>query len=353
MLIAVIATWLAAGAFLAAHEIGTTRVTVRFPTPSSYDIEIVTDGQALLEKLETITGHTSNRAPGARFVALEQVFRDRVQLAFDGRVMHPQTLATFAPPANELSPPKAIVRLTGIVPPGANHLTWTYGWTFASYALRVENSTGDPITQWLDGNESSRPVPLGQALPRVGRLQVFAQYLRLGFIHIVPGGLDHILFVLGLFLLSSTWSRLLWQVSAFTIAHTISLGLAMNGLVAARPSLVEPLIAVSIAYVAVENVLLRELKPWRVVLVFAFGLLHGLGFAGVLSELGLPRSQFATALAAFNLGVEGGQLFVIAAATAAVGWCRSASFYRQRVVIPASLAIAVVAVYWTVQRLGY
>jgi hypothetical protein len=137
------------------------------------------------------------------------------------------------------------------------------------------------------------------------------------------------------------------------VAHTISLGLAMNGLVAARPSLVEPLIAVSIFYVAVENVLLRDLKPWRVALVFAFGLLHGLGFAGVLGELGLPRGQFATALVAFNIGVEGGQLFVIAAATAAVGWWCSASFYRQRVVIPASLAIAVIAMYWTVQRLGY
>jgi hypothetical protein len=159
------------------------------------------------------------------------------------------------------------------------------------------------------------------------------------------------LFVLGLFLLCTTWRTLLWQVSAFTVAHTISLGLAMNGLVSPRPSLVEPLIALSIGYVGVENVVLRELKPWRVALVFAFGLLHGLGFAGALTELGLPRRQFATALVAFNLGVEAGQLFVIGAAMTAVGWWRNAPYYRRRVTVPVSVAIAGIAIYWTLQRL--
>src|SRR6185436_2780023 len=104
-------------------------------------------------------------------------------------------------------------------------------------------------------------------------------------------------------------------------------------------SVVEPDIAQSITCVAVENVLTRELKPWRVALVFAFGLLHGLGFAGVLTELGLPRVQFVTALVAFNGGVELGQLAVIGAAYAAVGrWFKERRWYRRRVVVPASLA---------------
>jgi len=353
VLIGIVATWVGAGAVIDAHEIGTTRVTVRFPAADTYTVDIATDGLALLEKLETIAGHPSTGTLDARFASLEPAFRDRVHLTFDGHASHPQVRATFTPPGDDLSPPKATIRLTGTVPASANQIAWTYGWTFASYAFSVENANGDTATQWLDGNQSSTPLPLDQALPRPGPLEVSLQYLHLGFTHIVPLGLDHILFVLGLFLLSTTWRALLWQVSAFTVAHTISLGLAANGLVAARPSLVEPLIAVSIAYVAVENVMLRDLKPWRVALVFGFGLLHGLGFAGVLSELGLPRGQFATALVAFNLGVEGGQLFVVLAATAAVGWWRSASFYRERVVIPASLAIAVIAMYWTVQRLGY
>ena len=128
------------------------------------------------------------------------------------------------------------------------------------------------------------------------------QYLWLGYTHILPQGLDHILFVIGLFLLSPRLKTLLLQVTAFTIAHSITLGLSMYGIVSLPPRVVEPLIALSIAYVAIENLLTRELKPWRVALVFTFGLLHGLGFAGVLRELGLPRAEFLTALLTFNAG---------------------------------------------------
>ena len=127
----------------------------------------------------------------------------------------------------------------------------------------------------------------------------------------------------------------------------------MYGLIAAPPSLVEPMIALSIAYVAIENLFLAELKAWRLLLVFAFGLLHGLGFAGALRELGLPRSEFLTALLAFNTGVEAGQLAVIAAATVLIGWRLSPRiWYRQRIVVPASALIAVTALYWTIARLG-
>src|SRR5213078_1247329 len=106
--------------------------------------------------------------------------------------------------------------------------------------------------------------------------------------------------------------------------------------------------ALSIAYVAVENILLSDLKAWRVVLVFAFGLLHGMGFAGALKELGLPRSEFVTALLTFNLGVEAGQLAVIGAAFMLVGWqWGHRPWYRHRIVVPASLMIACTAVYWT------
>ena len=122
------------------------------------------------------------------------------------------------------------------------------------------------------------------------------------------------LFVLGIFLLSPRVKTMLLQVTAFTVAHSITLGLSIYGVVSLPSRIVEPLIALSIAYVAIENLVTRELKPWRLALVFMFGLLHGLGFAGVLRELGLPRDEFLTALADFNLGVEGGQLTVIAAA---------------------------------------
>src|SRR5204862_4443520 len=115
--------------------------------------------------------------------------------------------------------------------------------------------------------------------PAVDRFGLARRYFALGFTHIVPGGLDHVLFVLGVYLLSGRARSILWQVSAFTVAHSITLGLSMYGLVSVSPRIVEPLIALSIAYVAVENILLSDLKAWRVVLGFAFGLLHGMGFA--------------------------------------------------------------------------
>ena len=141
------------------------------------------------------------------------------------------------------------------------------------------------------------------------------------------------------------------QVTAFTVAHSITLGLSIYGVLALPSSIVDPLIALSIAYVAVENILTPHLKPWRTLVVFGFGLLHGLGFAGVLQEVGLPRSQLLPALASFNVGVEFGQLTVIAVAFLAVGvWGRSRSWYRPCVVIPASATIAVVGLFWAVQR---
>src|SRR4029077_9337149 len=134
----------------------------------------------------------------------------------------------------------------------------------------------------------------------------------------------------------------------------ITLGLSMYGLVSVSSKIVEPMIAVSIAYVAIENIFLSDLKPWRVALVFAFGLLHGMGFAGALKELGLPRSEFVTALVTFNVGVEAGQLAVIGTAFLLVGWhCSNRTWYRNRVVMPASMAIACTAVYWTIERLTF
>ena len=177
-----------------------------------------------------------------------------------------------------------------------------------------------------------------------------SRYLTLGFTHIVPHGLDHMLFVVGIFLFSRQLRTVLWQVSAFTLAHSLTLGLSIYGLLSVPSSIVEPLIAISIAYIAIENLVLTELKPWRIGLVFAFGLLHGMGFAGALQELGLPRSEFLTALVTFNVGVEAGQLAVIGAAFLLVGWQCHREWYRGRVVVPASVLIGCTAVYWTVER---
>jgi hypothetical protein len=176
-------------------------------------------------------------------------------------------------------------------------------------------------------------------------------YLTLGFEHILPLGIDHILFVAGLFLLSSSVKNVIWQATAFTFAHSITLILTMNGVIAPSPSAVEPIIALSIAFIAIENILIANLKPWRLLIVFLFGLIHGMGFAGALNEYGLPPNLYYTSLLSFNIGVELGQIAVIFLAWVLIGkWFHSKKWYRNRIVIPLSCCIAVIAMYWTVER---
>ena len=176
-------------------------------------------------------------------------------------------------------------------------------------------------------------------------------YLQLGFTHIIPLGLDHILFVLSIFFLSPRLSTVIWQASAFTVAHSITLGLAMYGYIKPLPAVIEPIIALSIFFVAMENILVRELKPSRIAIVFLFGLIHGMGFANALTSLGLPPSDYFLSLLSFNVGVELGQVAVILIAYGLVGrWFAHQPWYRQRVVVPVSIAIAVIALYWTIER---
>lgn len=179
---------------------------------------------------------------------------------------------------------------------------------------------------------------------------MLTSFLRIGFAHIVPDGFDHILFVVGLFLLSPKLKTLLIQVTAFTLAHSITLGLCLGGLVSLPAEIVEPLIAASIAFVAIENIVYKELKAWRWMVVFGFGLIHGLGFADSLKEIGLPDGSFMLALISFNVGVEAGQLAVIAIATGLTVWFWNKPWYRTRITVPASVLIAAVGLYWSVER---
>ena len=199
---------------------------------------------------------------------------------------------------------------------------------------------------------TSSAIPTGNgSVGATARQSGFGDYLLIGFQHILPKGLDHILFVVGLFLLNARISALLWQVTAFTLAHTLTLALAIYGVLAVPSSVVEPLIAASIVYVCVENLFCSEMSRWRPLVVFLFGLLHGLGFAGVLREIGLAPERFLSGLIGFNIGVELGQLAVIAGCFLAVGlWFRHRSWYRRFITLPASLVIALIGGYWFFER---
>jgi hypothetical protein len=179
-------------------------------------------------------------------------------------------------------------------------------------------------------------------------------YIKLGFEHIIPLGLDHILFVLSLFLLNPKLKPVLLQATAFTVAHTVTLGLSMYQVINPPSYIVEPIIAISIMYVAFENIISQKLKPSRIGIVFLFGLIHGMGFASVLSNLGLSEKSFLTSLLMFNVGVELGQISVIVLAYFLLGkFFGDKSYYRKYIVIPISVCIFLIATYWTIERIFF
>lgn len=290
----------------------------------------------------------------ARFAGEHAAFAEGFNLTFDGRAAPLAVADVQAAPLGDVRLPRTSrVVLTGTIPPGADSFVWDHPGGYGAVALKLRREGDqDFTTAWLQAREVSEPFPMQGLVPERGTLETLTDYVELGYIHIVPRGLDHILFVLGLFLLSTRMRPLLIQVTSFTVAHTITLALSLYGIVDLPPSIVEPLIALSIAYVAIENLFMRGLSAWRPFVVFAFGLLHGLGFAGVLTGLGLPQDQFVTALIGFNIGVEFGQLSVILVAWLLLAlWQMSEQAYRRAVIIPGSLGIAAVGLYWTVERL--
>ncbi len=191
-----------------------------------------------------------------------------------------------------------------------------------------------------------------QELEKMSATDAAVEYIKLGYSHILPSGLDHIFFVLGLFLLSPKLKPVLWQATAFTVAHSVTLGLAMYHLINPPAHIVEPLIALSILYVSMENILSPRLKASRIGIVFLFGLVHGMGFAGALGQLGLPPNAYLLSLVMFNVGVELGQLTIILLAYFLMArWFGNRPWYRKAFVIPISSVIAVVAGIWTIQRI--
>ena len=195
---------------------------------------------------------------------------------------------------------------------------------------------------------------LNTDLSKLSRTEIFWTYLQLGFTHIIPLGFDHILFIISLYILEPRLKPVLLQATAFTVAHSITLGLAMYGLISPPSAVIEPIIALSILFVAIENIIADKLNPWRLLVVFGFGLVHGMGFASALTGLGLPQKDYFGSLISFNVGVELGQVAVILLCWALVGrWTAGKSWYKQRVVVPVSVLIGLVAAYWTVERVFF
>ena len=350
---------------LSAHETRPSIADVTV-TPTTVEVTIDTSIEAILAGIDLSKYQDTNDAPErAAYDALRALSDDALrtevqqgsQTIKGGLLSDPSLtfeltkIEVIAEPDLEL-PRDTKVTFLAPLPEGDDPIRLGLSPEFGSVVVRHSEDV-DAYAAFLQNGA------LSAELPREGKVEetalgVFWRYVVSGFEHIIPMGLDHILFVLGLFLFSLAWRPLLSQVTAFTLAHTVTLALASIGTITIPPTsmwIVEALIALSITYVAVENILRPQLGWWRIVVVFGFGLLHGLGFASVLGEFGLDSGQFILSLIAFNIGVEIGQLAVIAIAFVLLGLTLGKSpHYRRIVVIPGSLAIAAVGLYWVVER---
>lgn len=324
---------------------------------STYGARIVLDGSRvtvilnadatpLLTTLDALAGQPATAGdPLSRVAAHAPLIAERTFIVADGMRI---ALTPGSPRINEDG--QIEMPMTGALPDDSTTLTWQSRWIFGTYPMSITRGDMTETVYWLDGQAVSDPVPVGVPGSHVATL---GRYVQLGFEHILPKGLDHILFVLGLFLLTPRVRSLVAQVTVFTLAHSVSLALAIGGLLSVPSWIVEPLIAVSIAYVGIENLRKDTLNAGRLWVVGAFGLLHGLGFAGVLSDLSLPPGQWLPALAGFNLGVELGQLAVLAGAAGAMTvWRLVTPLTDQALRRPASAAITAMGVYWFVARVG-
>jgi len=230
-------------------------------------------------------------------------------------------------------------------------------WPSAMGALLIRQTGrgSDPeYSDYLPDGGTSRAFTLDHAQP-VALTSVIGKYIHSGIIHIVPAGLDHILFVVGLLAYGLSGRGLVLQVSVFTVAHTITLAAASLGWIYMPGSIVEPLIALSIAWIGIENIIRKPGRPAasRAAIVFAFGLLHGLGFASVLADFGLPQSAFIVGLLSFNVGVEIGQLMIVVPVFFLLKSLRPTTMqFRRRFQIPVSAVISAVGLFWFLERVG-
>jgi len=292
--------------------------------------------------------------------ALETLFRENWRRISGGVTMQVGDLAVspelsdveITPEPDLELPRDAMITFRADLPDDGSPLVM--GWASEYGPLVIRQGEGeDGYTAYLTQGALTEPMPR-EGVAQVGAMAAFVDYLIIGFEHIIPKGLDHILFVLGLFFFSLAMRPLLIQVTTFTLAHTITLAMATLGIVSVPASIVEPLISASIVYIAVENVIGGAITWRRTAVIFAFGLLHGLGFASVLGDIGLDPARFISGLIAFNVGVEIGQLTVISIAFLTVGlWFGKKPWYRRLIAVPASVAIGLVGTYWTIERVFF
>lgn len=254
--------------------------------------------------------------------------------------------------ADLTQPRLTTIMLSADLPQGNDDVIVALSADLGAYIIRQNApliDEDDLYADFIAAGLESQPIPRQDIVERSWQ-ETFTQYIVSGIAHIIPKGLDHIVFIMGLYFFSPRLRPLLMQVTVFTLAHSVTLAMATLKLVYIPASIVEPLIALSIAWIGVENILRPKIGVGRLTVIFVFGLLHGLGFAFVLGEVGLSGSAFVLSLVAFNIGVEVGQLLVLAPLVILGLFVSHRKDYRKRLEIPASAAIAAIGLYWFFER---
>ena len=238
----------------------------------------------------------------------------------------------------------------------SEHFTFQWIKNYGPIILRENNDLkleDDLVTEYLQSGTESDPIFFKENNIR-SMFTSFTKFLVLGIQHIIPKGLDHILFIFGLFLFSSSLNKLIKQITIFTIAHSITLIFVSLSLIKINPQIVEPIIALSIVYVGLENIFKNYIKEYmRYVVILFFGLLHGLGFALVLSDIGYRSSKLFLNLISFNIGIEVAQISIILFLylLIAIKFAKN-KYYRIAFQIPSSILIASIGLYWFIERIG-
>ncbi len=351
-------------------------VEISVYTDERVEIEIRTSVEALLTEINGRFRNTTESPNAEEYDRFREMsaddlkvafrsFHDRllngVQLAVDGKAVPLQIAAVDIPPPGYTKVPRAsVIYLEGHIPRDALALTWYYPLAFGDQAVRVRQVNEDTnqwhwsAHQWIREDRPTDPFSLTEIFGQPSQIKVMNTYVEAGFFHIVPRGWDHMLFIMGIFLMTLKLKPLIWQATMFTLAHSITLTAGVFEWIRLPVAIVEPLIALSIAYVAIENLFLKRMSRLRLPVVFAFGLLHGLGFASMLTDFGLPEGAYIQALLWFNVGVEFGQLAVLFAGYFILSiWFSRESTFRRWVTLPGSIIIGWIGVSWCFDRILY
>ena len=338
---------------LAEMDLASITETVGSPVEEIYDELRATDPDTLRAELEEFWPRMAQR----------------IVIEVDGARIVPQLVGASIPEIGDFELARiSTISLRADLPEGDGAVRFGWAALYGDLVVRQVGGGEDAYTAFLSDGDLSEPLPRLE-IRTEGAGAVFLRYIPVGFEHIVPLGIDHILFVLGLFFFSLHLRPILFQVTSFTLAHTLTLALASLGIVSVSPAIVEPLIAASIVYVGVENIRGHTNVKARTALVFAFGLLHGLGFASVLGDFGITASHFVAALIGFNIGVEFGQLAVIMTALVLIliavrlaGFAplpdeeapvRQTQVMYRAVSVVGSLVISLIGAWWTVERVFF